>query len=168
MLFLVSWLNDAEFLRKYCMTRDAFWKLYSLIKDDDIFLPLPGNGKSQRLIAFQLMTCLKAFGKEGSGSSAANLKDVFATGYGTAIVYIRHVVHAIRNLQEKYVSWPNADKQKLIAHRIHLSCGLPNCTGMVDGTLFPLTFKPMRTDHANFKGRKHGYSLSGIFVNDDK
>ena len=70
------------------MSRDAFWKLYNLIKDDTIFLPPPGNGKSQRPIAFQLMACLKAFGQEGSGSLAANLRDVFATGYGTAIVYI--------------------------------------------------------------------------------
>ena len=39
---------------------------------------------------------------------------------------------------------------------------------MVDGNLFPLCFKPKRGDHADFKGRKHGYSLSGIFVNNDR
>ena len=165
---IFPWLNDSKFLQKYCMSRHAFWKLYSLIKDDDIFLPPPCNGKSQWPIAFQLMTCLKAFGEEGSGSSPANLRDVFATGYGTSIVYMQWVVHAIRNLHDKYVSWPDANERKLIAHRIHQSCGLPNCIGMVDGTLFLLTFKPNRTDHADFKGRKHGYSLSRIFVNDDR
>ena len=165
---IVPWLTDTEFLRKYRMSRDAFWKLYNLIKDDSIFLPPPGNGKSQRPIAFQLMTCLKAFGEEGSGSSAANLRDVFATGYGTAIVYIQQVVHSMRNLQDQCVSWPDADERKLIAHRIHQSTGLPNCVGMVDGTLFPLSYKPNRMDHADFKGRKHGYSLSGIFVNNDR
>ena len=93
---------------------------------------------------------------------------MFATGHGTSIVCIQLVVQAICNLQEKYSHWPENDEKKLIAHRINLTCGLSNCIGMVDRTLFPLCFKPKRVDHADFKGRKHGYSLSGIFVNDDK
>ena len=165
---IAPWLNDVEFLRKYRMPRDAFWKLYELIKEDEVFHPTQGGGRIQRPISFQLMVCLKAFGEEGSGSSAGNLRDVFATGHGTSIVYIRRVVKAIRNLRDKYLQWPDEDEKKLIAHRVNSICGLPNCVGMVDGTLFPLSFKPKRTDHADFKGRKHGYSLSGIFVNDDK
>ena len=116
---IVRWLKDCKFLQKYRMSKDAFWKLYGLIKDDDIFLPPPGNGKSQWPIAFQLMACLKAFGEEGSRFSPAHLRDVFATEHGISIVYIQRVVHAIRNLRDKYVSWPDADERKLIAHRIH-------------------------------------------------
>ena len=108
---IAPWLNDTEFLRKYRMPRDAFWKLYHLIKDDEVFLPPPGNGKSQQPITFQLMVCLKAFGGEGGASSAGNLRDVFATGHGTSIVYIRRVVQAIRNLRDKYLHWPDNDKK---------------------------------------------------------
>ena len=164
----VPWLNNVEFLRKYRMSRDAFKKLLLAIKDDIVFQPTAGTKKKQRAVAYQLMTCLKLFGEEGTGSSAASLRDVFATGRGTSLVYIRRVVAAIRRLRDEYVSWPDADERRLIAHRIYKSSGLPNCVGIVDGTLFPLAVKPKREDHADYKGRKHGYSLSGIFINDDR
>ena len=108
---IAPWLNDIEFLCKYRMRRDAFWRLHQLIKDDEIFLPNPGNGRIQRPTSFQLMVCLKAFGKEGSGLSAGNLRDVFATGHGTSIVYIRRVVTAIHKHRNKYLHWPDEDKK---------------------------------------------------------
>ena len=33
---IVVWLSNMEFLQKHCMLRHDFWKLYSLIKDDDV------------------------------------------------------------------------------------------------------------------------------------
>ena len=108
---IAPWLNDIEFLRKYRMPRDAFWKLYDLIKEDEVFHPTRGSGRIQRPISFQLMVCLKAFGEEGSGSLASNLRDVFATGHGTSIVYIHRVVKAIRNIREKFLHWPDEDEK---------------------------------------------------------
>ena len=81
---IAPWLNDVKFLCKYWMPRDAFWKLYELIKENEVFHLTQGSSRIQHPISFKLMVCLKAFGEEGSGSLASNLRDVFATGYGTS------------------------------------------------------------------------------------
>ncbi|KAL7562435.1 hypothetical protein ACA910_020577 [Epithemia clementina (nom. ined.)] len=39
---------------------------------------------------------------------------------------------------------------------------------MCDGSLNPLAFTPETEDHADYNGRKFGYSISTLIVNDDK
>lgn len=56
----------------------------------------------------------------------------------------------------------------MIAGRIYEACGLPNCVGIIDGTLFPLAFRPQTEDAPDYKGRKYSYSISGIIVCDDR
>ena len=165
---VVPWLNETEFLRKYRMTRDAFWKLHDLICGHEVFQEINSTGRKQRPVRYQLALTLKAFGSEGSGLSGPNLRDVFATGKGSCIVYIRRVVAAIRSLRSHYINWPDATERKAIAKRIFKECGLPNCVGIVDGTLLGLAARPKREDAPDYKGRKMEYTLSGIFVNDDQ
>ena len=104
---------------------------------------------------------------EGTGSSAHNLRDVFTTGRGTGLLYIQPVVQAIRNKRDMYVSWPNSQERKLISRHIEDKCGLPNCVGIIDGTLFPLRFRPQTTNAPDYNGRKYHYSMSGVIICDD-
>lgn len=162
------WLNEDEFLGKYRMTRVAFNQLVDLIKDDPVFHSGYFRGRRQRPVEYQVLTTLKALGSEGTASSNPNLRDVFGTGRGTNTVYIRRVVHALLARRDDFVSWPDEDERKDIARRIEDLTSLPNCVGIVDGTLFPLAFRPQTADAADYKGRKHLYTLSSIIVCDDQ
>ena len=164
----VPWLNDTEFLGKYRMTRPAFRALLSLIEDDPIFQPKYKRGRKQRPVEQQLLMALAAFGGEGSAFSASHLREVFGNGRGTSLVYMRRVVHAIRNKREQLISWPDEQERKEIARRIQDLSGLPNCIGIVDGTLFPLAFRPRTVDAPDYKGRRLGYTITSIIVCDDQ
>ena len=161
-----AWLNDEEFLKKYRMTRSQFHKLLQVIQDDDVFQS-DGRGRPQRPVAYQLLVALKALGTEGSGASNSGLRDVFSTGRGTNSTYVRRVCTALRNQRDEYITWPSTGERKAIARRIRDISGLPNCVGIIDGTLFPLSFCPQTTDSPDYKGRKHGYTLSGVIICDD-
>jgi hypothetical protein len=77
-------------------------------------------------------------------------------------------VKAIRNHRDEYVTWPDSNERQAIACRIQDICGLPNCVGIVDGTLFPLALRPETVDSPDYKGRKFVYTLSAMVVNDDQ
>ena len=77
-------------------------------------------------------------------------------------------MHAILQLRNEVIKWPNAVEREEIATRIEERYGLPGCVGIVDGTLFPLTFQPSRIDAPDYSGRKHLYSLSTLIACDDQ
>ena len=162
------WLNDDEFLAKYRMTRIAFRELLDLMKDDPIFDTGYDKGRKQRPVEYQILTLLKAFGGEGTASSAPNLRDVFGTGRGTNLIYIRRVCCALRKLRDDFIQWPDEEERKEIADRIQVLSDLPNCVGIVDGTLFPLAMRPQTDDAPDYKGRKHLYTISSVIVCDDR
>ena len=165
-----AWLNDFEFLHKYRMSCANFWSLLDVIKDDPVFQQHDpnGRGRPQRPVSYQLLTALKFFGTEGSGNSNPSLRNVFKTGRGTNICYIRRVSRALTNRRDEFIAWPDSMERKTIASRIRDLSGMPNCVGIIDGTLFPLAFSPQTIDAPNYKGRKHGYTLSSVIVCDDK
>lgn len=162
----VAWLNDTDFLRKYRMTRESFNELVELIADDSVFDSGYEKGRRQRPVAYQIMTLLKFLGSEGSGSSCPDLRNVFNTGLGTNILYIRRVVEALRNKRDQFIHWPENEERDSIAVALLEKSGLPNCIGIVDGTLFPLAFAPQTVDAPDYKGRKHLYTLSSVIVCD--
>ena len=161
-------LNDYEFLGKYRMSRDAFAALLALIEDDPVFHKYTERGRPQRPVKYQLLTTLKAFGGEGAAFSSPNLREIFGNGRGTNLVYIRCVVEAIRNKGAELLSWPDNEERKQIAKRIQDISGLPNCVGIIDGTLFPLAFRPRTVDAPDYKGRKLGYTITSVIVCDDR
>jgi hypothetical protein len=162
-----DWLTDSEFLQKYRMTKQSFVYVLNLIQDDPIFQK-GRRGPPQRPVSYQLMTTLKALGSEGSGFSNPNLRHVFHTGRGTNSVYIRRVVVALRNKRAQFLKWPDQDDKDKIKKELEELSGLPNCVGVIDGTLFPLTFEPQTEDAPDYKGRKHGYTLSYLIVCDHR
>ena len=148
------------------MTREAFADLLQLVKDDPIFKSGFEKGRKQRPVEYQVMTTLKFLGSEGTAGSNPDLRNVFNTGNGTNILYIRRVVRALMNIRDAFVKWPNDGEKDSIAAGILEKSGLPNCVGIIDGTLFPLAFAPQTEDAPDYKGRKHLYTLSSVIVCD--
>jgi hypothetical protein len=163
----VPFLTDDEFLQKYRMGRAAFNGLVGLIKDHVVF-KRGSRGRPQAAPEYQLMVFLKYIGTEGGGSSNPDLRNTFRMGRGTVDLYKKRVVKAIRSLRDRYYKWPNSDERAQIAERIRKEYGFPNCCGMADGTLNPLAFEPQTIDAPDYSGRKYGYSLSTLVVNDDR
>ena len=162
-----SWLNDDEFLKKYQMSRALFREVVDLIKDNDAF-KMEGRGRPQRPVECQALVASKALGTEGSGGSNPGLRDIFATGQGTNAVYVNRVCKALTANWDKFTQWPDSSERKAIARGTCRLSGLVNCIGIVDGTLFPLAFCPSTTNSPGYKGRKHGCTLSGVIICDDK
>ena len=69
-------LSSFEFLQKYRMSTQSFWKLVSLIENHPIF-DAHNNGPKQMPPAFQLMVLLKYLGTEGSGNSNPDPCNIF-------------------------------------------------------------------------------------------
>ena len=114
------------------------------------------------------MVLLKVLGTEGTGGSNANLRSVFGIGEGTVNLYRDRVVQALLNLKDTVVSWPNEEERKLISQRILNDFKWPNCVGIIDGTLFPLAFRPRSKDAPDYSGRKFAYSISALIICDDQ
>ena len=156
-------LNEAEYRRKYRMSRKNVNKLTNLIKTHPVFYQR--RGRKQSSVKMQLMTLLSVLGQEES--SGARTRDMFGTGYGTHYNYCSRVVEAICSLREKVVYWPDEEERQQIAARMESKYDWPNCVGMGDGTLLPLSRCPTTEDAPDYSGRKFKYSLTCFIINDD-
>ena len=162
------WLNDLEFLTNYRMQRKAFWRVVELISDDPIF-KRGSRGPSQEPVAHQLMVFLNYIGTAGSGASGARSRNLFHVGYGSTRLYIKRVRIAIRDQMRKaFYNWPDENERVSVASAIKEEFGIPNCLGVMDGTTFETTYEPQREDSPDFQGRKPGYTLTVLFVGDNK
>ena len=162
------WLNDREFLQKYRMSRDSFSAIHDLIKDNDAFADKYKSGRKQASSKYQLLVLLKYLGTEGNGASNPNLRNFFGIGEGTAGLYRDRAVEALLSLQDRVITWPNVKERSEIAQRFETQFNWRNCVGIMDGTLFPLAFRPRTEDAPDYSGRKHAYSLSALIVCDDR
>jgi DDE superfamily endonuclease len=161
-----AWVNDLEFLGQYRMEREKFDALVLLIEDNDIFQTY--TNKPQAPPAHQLLVLLKYLGNAGSGSNNPSLRSHFKIGRGTVQLYRERAMKAVLQLRDAMIKWPNAIERTAIAERIKEKYGMPGCVGIVDGTLFPLTFQPSRVDAPEYSGRKHLYSLTTLIACDDQ
>ena len=164
----MPWLNDKEFLQKYRCSRASVDALYELIKDDPVFKSNNKPGRKQIDPKRQLLVLLKFLGTEGSGGSNNNLRNVFGIGEGTASLYRDRVVAALLKLKGSVLTWPNEREREEIAKRFEEEFKFRNCVGVMDGTLFPLAFRPLSKDAPDYSGRKHAYSISALIVCDDQ
>jgi DDE superfamily endonuclease len=164
----MAWLTEEEFLHKYRMSRQSFYRILSEIENHEVFQAKTKHGRKQAPVAHQLMVFLKFLGTEGAGGSNSNQRQVFAIGYGTSGVYRKRVMRAILSLREKYLSWPNAEERCQIAREIHQLYNFPHCVGIADGTLFPLAFEPQTEDAPDYSGRKYGYLISTMVICDHR
>jgi hypothetical protein len=107
----------------------------------------------------------------GASGSDANYKKVasrFAISHGLVQIFVDRCTWAnISTLQSQFISWPDDAERKIIAKRFQDNYGFANCVGIVDGTVFPLAFKP-RVYGEEYWYRKGGYSLHCLIICDDE
>ena len=77
------------------------------------------------------------------------------------------MVQGTNCMKEMYYKWSLAEDRKQIFQWIMSKFNFPNYVGCLDGTLNPLTFEPQCQDASDYSGRKYGYSLTTLVVNDD-
>jgi hypothetical protein len=122
----MAWLTDDEFLQKYRMSCQSFFRVLSEIQDHEVFQPKSKSGRKQAPVAHQLMVFLKYIGTEGTGGSNANQRHVFHIGYGTSHEYRKRVLRAILSLRDKFVFWPDEAERIKIAREIHKEYHFPH------------------------------------------
>ncbi|POM67168.1 LOW QUALITY PROTEIN: hypothetical protein PHPALM_16873 [Phytophthora palmivora] len=70
-------------------------------------------------------------------------------------------------LKSDVICWPGLRERREIAERIKHVSELPNCIGLIDGTLFPLSQR--LEDHGeDFFSRKSSYAINGLIFCDDR
>jgi len=156
---LPPWLTDEDFLQKYRVRRESFYKLLAKIEDHPVFKAPDSRGRKQASPALQLMAFLHYLGCSANGGSNSRLRQVFCGGKGTFEEYKRRVVGAIRSLREEAISWPDEEERVEIAQRVRGKFEWWNCIAVADGTLFPLTSEPECEDASDYHGRKFGIAI---------
>ena len=162
----LPWLTEDEFKQQYRVSRENLDKIYEKIKDHQVFKNK--RGPRQMHPKHQLMVLLNYLGTEGSGANNNRQKLYFRIGYGSAHNMRKRALKAILSLGDDYVKWPDAEERKKISDVYKKKFNLPNCVGVIDGTLFPLVFKPQTKDATDYHGRKFPWSLTCVLVSDDK
>ena len=162
------YFNDKEFLRTHRMGRETFKKLCNEIADHPNFTSGKKSDKQKKEhVREHLLHFLNFIGTFGDGSSNEHSRAKYEKGSGTCENYRNRIMDAIiDNMKDKCYCWPDTDERKDISHQIFQKYEFPNCLGFIDGTLFPLYFKPRREDCGDYYGRKMGYSLSVLFACD--
>ena len=159
------WLNDREFKAKYRCSREALFRICEVIETHNIF-KRGKRGPAQMAVVYQLMTLMHYFGN--NGESNATQRNHFMISSGRTQLHRDRVVEALNSVRSDWIHWPDADERKSIAKRIETQFYFPNCTGMMDGTLLPLSIQPCCSDYEDYVGRKFQYSLTVNVINDDK
>ncbi|PKC68643.1 hypothetical protein RhiirA1_506647, partial [Rhizophagus irregularis] len=102
------------------MERQQFNKLVQVLQNDTVFQN-KGN-KPQAPVEFQLVIFLRRL---GSKDDILSICSRFGICEGTVILYINHVMKAIRNKKLEFVQWPKNNNNHAIKYAI-------NCQGIVD------------------------------------
>jgi len=76
------------------------------------------------------------------GCDATGTAHKMGIGEGTVFLYCRRVTRALWQLGIELVSWGNQARRQVTAEVVQRESGLPNCLGMLDGTLIRLTEAP--------------------------
>ena len=162
------WMNDTEFKQKYGMSKTSVTAIFNLIKHHPNF-QRKEKGRRQRDGRYQLMLLLAFLRMEGAGMNNERGRQIFGVGSGSCENYRRRTMEAIYDcLKSQKIKWPDEMEKQEIAARFRSICKIPNVIEIADGTLLPLGAKPWREDFADFKGRKHLYSMSMLVINDDR
>ncbi|CAB9519420.1 expressed unknown protein [Seminavis robusta] len=138
-------LTESAFLCHFRIPRSAFWELVHLLKDHGVFhRASSGKGPKPKPASHQLLVLLKYFGSEGDGASNPNLARFFGVGAGTIHDCRTNALEALLSLLEKETHyWPTPEERKSIANRIEMKWHVPNCVGLIDGTVLPLAARPL-------------------------
>ena len=157
------WMNESDFKHKYRMTREALDEITKKIQDSDQFKK-GKRGPRQREVKHQLMVLLDFLGQESQSNRTQ--RSTFKIGSGSAEKCRDRVVKALVSMRDQYIKWPDTEERKAIAEIMERLYGFPHCVGIMDGTLAELAIKPMSIDYSDYNGRKYGFSLTIMVIND--
>ena len=116
----------------------------------------------------QLLVFLYSLGADGSDSNYKKIGTRFQISHGIVQIFIDRCTRAIKSMFEhEVISWPDTNERKVISQRFQAKYGFANCVGIVDGTVFPLAFKPSEYGE-EYWYRKGGYCLHSIIICDDE
>ena len=160
------WLNDAEFLQKYRMSRSSLNIFASKIENHPVFHT--NTAKPQTAPKYQLACFLLYIGLYGSGALSAGMRNTQGYGYGTFALFYARTMTAIWSFRCEYIQWPGEEKRSRIGRRFFDNHNLPNCVGIADGTLFPFSRKPGTDNASDYVGRKLGYTMTCMIICDDQ
>jgi DDE superfamily endonuclease len=160
------YMNDTEFLANFRMDRHCFNQLTTLLKKDKVFTNYDKK-MEKRDPVLQIMVFLKYLGSYGNSASALMIGRAMGISKGAVLDYVYRTATAICNLRQHVIKWPNEQGRKEISQRIQEDFDFPNCVGLIDGTLFPLAFKP-KLNGEDYFTRKGGYSVNGLVICDDQ
>lgn len=158
-----SHMNETEFLAHFRMSKTMFEELFYLLKDKKSF-----QFKSVREnlpVQIHLMIFLFFIGSNGNNCTALKIAQKFGVATGSVVNVIERTVSAILEMKNQVIMWPSADERKQISDCLHMKAGFVNCIGLIDGTHFPLEFKPSLNGEEYYT-RKGNYATQGLIVCD--
>ena len=79
--------------------------------------------------------------------------------------YVEAAMDTILMLKDEVIFWPDAEERSSISQFFDESCKFINCIGIVDGTLFPLEYKPAFNGEDYFI-RKGSYAIHSLIFCD--
>ena len=161
----IPWLNDEEFLNKYRTCRAGVDHLTELLKNAPVFKP-GKRGRKMMPVKYQIMIWLHFYGHEGM--TLKQQRETLHTCTGLCQSARDRVTEAFNHIRDDWIHWPDAVERRRISKRIEEEYFLPNCVGLMDGTLFRLASEPRCFDKADYHGRKYQYSLTCNVICDDE
>ncbi|KAF1328774.1 hypothetical protein FI667_g6630, partial [Globisporangium splendens] len=157
-------MDASEFQLHFRMSRRCFFLICAKIADHRELKSV--FGKLQKpSVEVHLLILLKMC--EASASNAV-VADFFSCGKGTVGLLADRTIKALNALKDQVISWPNASERREIAERIEAASGLPQCVGFVDGTLFPLIFRPKLHSEDYYSAKEAVYAMNAMVLCDDQ
>lgn len=162
-------VDDREFVTHFRLRRFVFWKLVKLLEKHASFQRRTSDsrGKAPRPASCQLLVLLKYYGTEGNGASSINLGTFFGIATGAVDDYKRNALEALLSLEPRTCHWPDEEERKTISSRVMTDYMFPHCIGLIDGTLLPLSERPILHGE-NYLSRKKFYAIVMLVVCDDQ
>jgi hypothetical protein len=134
------------------MSRETFWHLHDLIKNDPIF---QSKGKRpQRPVKYQLAAFLCRMGAE----TAIKTAGIIAIAEGTVYLYCDRVTRAFRHIRDHFLAWPGEERRVFLSEAMS-EWGFPGCIGIGDGSYIHLTIRPRGNGYAYWCRKKY-YAVS--------
>jgi hypothetical protein len=157
--------NDDEFREHFRLSRESFFQLYDLIKEHPSF-STKKKRRPQTSTELQLLIFLYKLSSSGTGGKFNRIAKFFKVSYGNARSCSQRVLKAVLSLEKQVVWWPSREEKQIISRRFYITYGLPNCVGIIDGTLVFLTETPEWSGE-DFNTQKGGYGVNSLVVCDD-
>ena len=161
-LYFLEAIRPERFKKLFRINRDYFHTIVDLIARKTQ-LQSYEHKMAKATIETHLLVTLKMLGSSGAGAGSDELGEFFGIGVGYVYLYLRRTIAALLELREEVICWPDEFERKEIALRIEQAGVFPNCVGFIDGTVFPLEFKPT-LNGSDYFSRKSSYAVNAQVI----